>query len=174
MHAASSHGALTRAGGDPSYRRGVFGDVVQFLGARLSTIGRFVVAEEREPSPAMRWVVRAVDIAANLAFLTLVLVVLWRGLTWLWRLTTSATVEQGVWQTLEREPRSALMLVFLALVAVAAVALVIEVLFRVRAVAGPTKLLALFGIYQVGDTVWDVIFDWRDTSWQRIAEGLLE
>jgi hypothetical protein len=152
----------------------VFRDVWGFIKARLATITEFVFAEEREPTGRWRGFARVIEVIANAVFLALLLVLAWRGVHAAWSAMQDAPVEQALWASIKRDWRAGLMLAFLALVAFAAVALVIEVLFRARAFAGPVRLLTAYAVYQVADVVYMIVVHWSETSWNEIIEALLE
>ena len=152
----------------------MFGDVWDFIKARLATIAEFVFAEEREPIGRWRVFARVIEVVANAAFLVLLLALAWRGVHALWSAASTAPVEHAIWETVKRDWRAGLLLAFLGLVALAGVALVIELLFRMRAFAGPVRLLTAYAVYQVCDVVVLVLVEWPPPSWEKIVEALLE
>jgi hypothetical protein len=152
----------------------VFRDVWDFIKARLATTVEFVFAEEKEPTGRWRAFARVIEIVANAVFLLLLLALAWRGVHALWSAMSSAPVENALWASVKRDWRVGIMLVFLGLVALAGVTLAIELLFRVRAFAGPVRLLTAYAVYQVGEVIVMVLVKWPPPSWEKIVEALLE
>jgi hypothetical protein len=152
----------------------VFGDVWSFITARIATIGQFIVADEGEATGWFRKGAKAIDVVANLVFLALLLVLAWRGIDAIWSGMASQGVATQFQRNAARDPKHYLMLGFIILVAIAALLLVIELLFRLRAIAGPNKLLVLFAIFQVGEVIHMVLFDWPPADWDEVLAALFE
>jgi hypothetical protein len=140
-----------------------------FIGRRIDTITKLVLGRDPlEPGPGAVTFRRFMEIVANLSILVLLVVLLGKLGFAAWGAMTSAGVDAVMLDQIQREPRTILALLILAVFALMILTGVTELLFRLREYAASLQLLVGYGVFKVIMLIIGILADKPD--WKELIE----